>query len=125
MAGIPLDATLDKLFVPASVAVVGASQREESIGQRVIRNLGRFGFGGPVYPVHPTNDEVAGLRCHASLSAIPDGDAKSRGLAIGQAQAAQMLLYCPGLTSFFGRLLWRQRPLASATRSHDDRDSGN
>lgn len=64
-------APLDKLFAPASVAVVGASQREESIGLRVIRNLKRFGFDGPVYPVHPTNTEVGGLECHASLSAIP------------------------------------------------------
>lgn len=62
--------SLDALFNPASIAVVGASQREESIGQRVIRNLVRFGFKGPVYPVHPTNAEVAGLACHKSLSDI-------------------------------------------------------
>jgi acyl-CoA synthetase (NDP forming) len=66
-----LDAPLDKLFAPSSVAVVGASQREESIGQRVIRNLVRFGFAGPVYPVHPANAEVAGLKCYPSLAALP------------------------------------------------------
>jgi len=63
--------SIDALFNPASIAVVGASQREESIGQRVIRNLVRFGFQGSVYPVHPTNAEVAGLACHKSLSDIP------------------------------------------------------
>ena len=62
---------LQPLFAPASVAVVGASQREESIGLRVIRNLKRFGFAGPVYPVHPTNAEVGGLRCYPSLDDIP------------------------------------------------------
>ena len=63
--------SIDALFNPASIAVVGASQREESIGQRVIRNLVRFGFQGSVYPVHPTNAEVAGLACHKSLADIP------------------------------------------------------
>ncbi|MFM9979957.1 MAG: acetate--CoA ligase family protein [Burkholderiales bacterium] len=63
--------SIDALFNPASIAVVGASQREESIGQRVIRNLVRFGFQGSIYPVHPTNAEVAGLACHKSLADIP------------------------------------------------------
>lgn len=64
-------ADLDPLFNPKAVAVVGASQREESIGLRVIRNLKRFGFEGPVYPVHPTNTEVNGMQCYPSLSALP------------------------------------------------------
>ncbi len=63
---------LDRLLSPASIAVVGASQREDSIGQRVIRNLQRMGFAGSILPVHPRNDEVAGLRCYPSLSALPE-----------------------------------------------------
>lgn len=59
------------MFSPTAVAVVGASQRDESIGLRVIRNLARFGFAGPVYPVHPTNKEVNGLACYPSLDALP------------------------------------------------------
>ena len=81
-------APLDSLFAPAAIAVVGASQREDSIGFRVIRNLKRFGFEGPVYPVHPTHPEVAGLECHASLSAIPGKvDAVFIGLPAAQGPA--------------------------------------
>lgn len=63
---------LEGLLDPRSIVVVGASQREDSIGQRVIRNLQRMGFTGPIYPVHPTNKEVLGLRCYPSLSALPE-----------------------------------------------------
>jgi acyl-CoA synthetase (NDP forming) len=76
---------LDLLLDPKSVAVVGASQRADSIGQRVIRNLQRMGFDGPILPVHPTNTEVCGLACHASLSALPQPvDAVFIGLPAAQ-----------------------------------------
>ncbi len=88
--------SLESLFAPASVAVVGASQREESIGLRVLRNLRRFGFEGPLYPVHPTNAEVEGLKCHPSLSAIPGKvDAVFIGLPAAQG---------PGVLEEVGRL---------------------
>ena len=79
---------LDLLLDPRSIAVVGASQRADSIGQRVIRNLQRMGFEGPIVPVHPTNTEVAGLRCHPSLSALPAPvDAVFIGLPAAQVPA--------------------------------------
>ena len=103
MQGSQPAASLDKLFAPTAIAVVGASQREESIGLRVIRNLKRFGFEGPVYPVHPTNAEVDGLECHASLSAIPGTvDAVFIGLPAAQG---------PGITD---RDAWHSSPSTSA-----------
>jgi acyl-CoA synthetase (NDP forming) len=83
-------ASLDPLFAPASIAVVGASQREESIGLRVLRNLERFGFEGPVYPVHPANEEVGGLRCYKSLSAIP-GKVDAVFIGLPAAQGPEVL----------------------------------
>ena len=90
MEGSPLAASLDKLFAPTSVAVVGASQREESIGRRVIRNLVRFGFAGPVYPVHPANAEVAGLECYPSLAALP-GKVDAVFIGLPAAQGPEVL----------------------------------
>ena len=79
---------LDRLFDPRAIAVVGASQREDSIGQRVIRNLRRMGFTGPIFPVHPSNTEVAGLACYPSLSALPEPvDAVFIGLPAAQVPA--------------------------------------
>ncbi len=64
---------LDYLFYPRSVAVVGVSgkPRDWGGGNMFLKGLQTFGFPGPLYPVHPTLDEVLGLRCYPSLSAIP------------------------------------------------------
>ena len=66
---------LDHLFQPRSIAVIGASDRERSIGALVMRNLLAAGFTGPVWPVNPRRTEVAGLPAFAdvaSLPAVPD-----------------------------------------------------
>jgi acetate---CoA ligase (ADP-forming) len=63
---------LDKLMRPRSIAVVGASERVDALGTRVIRNLQRLGYQGRIFPVNPRYDEVAGLACFPSLSALPD-----------------------------------------------------
>lgn len=63
---------LDKLLSLSSIAVVGASERSDAIGSRVINNLRAMGFSGPIYPVNPRYTEVCGLPCHASLSALPE-----------------------------------------------------
>jgi acetate---CoA ligase (ADP-forming) len=65
-------AALDLLLNPRSIAIVGASQREDSIGFRVIQNLRRMKFSGTIYPVNPRYEEVAGLRCFPKLSALPE-----------------------------------------------------
>jgi acetate---CoA ligase (ADP-forming) len=60
------------LLAPRTVAIVGASPREDAIGFRVIRNLRRLGYPGSIFPVNPRYPEVAGLPCYRSLSALPE-----------------------------------------------------
>jgi acetate---CoA ligase (ADP-forming) len=60
------------LLAPRSVAVVGASPREDAIGFRVIRNLRRLGYPGRIVPINPRYQEVSGLPCYPSLSALPE-----------------------------------------------------
>ncbi|MCA8977084.1 MAG: acetate--CoA ligase family protein [Planctomycetes bacterium] len=62
---------LDGLFRPRSVAVVGASRRDGSIGGQVVRNLVMGGFQGPVYPVNPKAEVVCSVPAHKSVKAIP------------------------------------------------------
>jgi acetate---CoA ligase (ADP-forming) len=65
--------SLKPLFEPASVAVVGASRDETSIGRRVLRALIRDGFKGAIYAVNPHALELDGVRCARSLADIPPG----------------------------------------------------
>jgi acetyltransferase len=61
---------LDKLFAPHSVAVVGASPREKSVGRVVLKNLRDGGFEGPIHLVNPDHDDIDGVRTVKSLGAI-------------------------------------------------------
>ncbi len=64
--------TLDKLFHPRSVAVIGASNAEASIGSELLKNLLRGPFQGPVYPVNPHRQWVLGVRAYPTVRDIPD-----------------------------------------------------
>jgi acetate---CoA ligase (ADP-forming) len=63
---------LDPLLRPRSVAVIGASAREGSLGCWSLTNLRRGGFTGTIYPVNPRYDELQGIRCHAALDQLPE-----------------------------------------------------
>jgi acetyl coenzyme A synthetase (ADP forming)-like protein len=57
-------------FEPRSVAVVGASRREGTIGRALVDNLVSSGFRGRVYPINPNAAEIAGVPCLPTLAAI-------------------------------------------------------
>ena len=60
------------MFAPRSVAVIGASRRDSSVGNAVVRHLLAAGFRGPVYPVNPHAGEIAGVPSYPSVSALPE-----------------------------------------------------
>jgi acetyltransferase len=62
---------LDALFDPASVAVIGASEREASVGGTVWRNMREGGFAGQLWPVNLKRREVAGERAYADIASLP------------------------------------------------------
>ncbi|HUI19016.1 MAG TPA: acetate--CoA ligase family protein [Alphaproteobacteria bacterium] len=66
------DLPLERLMNPRSIAVVGASERADAIGTRVIKNLRLMGYRGRIHPVNPRYGEIAGLACFPSLAAIPE-----------------------------------------------------
>ncbi len=70
----PIDSPhwLDPLLAPRSIAFVGASTRPDSSGNDMVRMAVSGGFEGSIYPVNPKYDEVAGLRCYPSLTALPE-----------------------------------------------------
>ena len=64
---------LHDLFNPKKVAVIGASSKELSIGNRVIKNLIDFGFKGEIYPINPKAEEIRGIKAYPSINDCPDG----------------------------------------------------
>jgi acetyl coenzyme A synthetase (ADP forming)-like protein len=55
---------------PRAVAVIGASRERGTIGAVLVENLTRCGFRGPIYPVNPAAQEIAGLPAYPSVGAI-------------------------------------------------------
>ncbi|MEB2344585.1 MAG: bifunctional acetate--CoA ligase family protein/GNAT family N-acetyltransferase [Deltaproteobacteria bacterium] len=62
---------LELLLRPRSIAVVGASNTAGSVGAVVMRNLLRGGFQGPVMPVHPRDQAVAGVLAYPDVKRLP------------------------------------------------------
>src|SRR2546422_8982097 len=56
---------------PASIAVVGASQRMTR-ATRVVANLQRFGYGGRIFPINPKYTDILGLPCYPDLASTPE-----------------------------------------------------
>ncbi|MEI9966768.1 MAG: CoA-binding protein [Candidatus Moraniibacteriota bacterium] len=59
------------LFEPTSIAIIGASEREGSVGNDLVKNL-QAGFSGSLYPVNPKTRELLGLTCYPSVKDIPE-----------------------------------------------------
>jgi acyl-CoA synthetase (NDP forming) len=66
--------TLDRIFHPKSVAIVGASENLVKMGARCVQSLMEIGFEGDIYPIDPTNaevDTIFGLKAYSSLVDVP------------------------------------------------------
>ena len=63
---------LDAILKPKSIAVVGASRREGSIGREILHQLIEFDFHGKLFPVNPKADFIHSIKAFPSVSAIPD-----------------------------------------------------
>ena len=62
---------LEKTFEPKRVVVVGGSPRPHSIGAIVLQNLIKGGFTGDITVVNSHYGEIAGLKTHPNLKALP------------------------------------------------------
>ena len=69
---MPNDLSLDRLFHPSSVAIVGASSNPSSSGYNFTRYLIDHDFKGRVYPVNPRLDEILGLKVYPNVKDIPE-----------------------------------------------------
>ena len=63
---------LQSLFSPKSVAVIGATDREGTVGRTVLENLSSGAYRGQVYAVNPKRTEVLGLRCYTKIGDVAE-----------------------------------------------------
>ncbi len=64
---------LTELFTPKTVAVVGATDREGSVGRAILENL-QESFVGEVVPVNPNRERLLGIECYPSVESAPPVD---------------------------------------------------
>jgi acyl-CoA synthetase (NDP forming)/RimJ/RimL family protein N-acetyltransferase len=65
-------ASIERFFNARSVAVIGASRRQDTIGQTLVRNLVLGDYQGRVYVVNPAAESVAAMPAYATVGDIPD-----------------------------------------------------
>lgn len=63
---------LDKIFQPKSIAVIGASNKEGSVGFALMKNLLKGGFKGEIFPVNLRHNQIQGIACYKSVLKIPE-----------------------------------------------------
>ncbi len=64
--------SIEAIFSPRSVAVVGASTTPGKVGHDIFENILRGGFQGTIYPVNPTAKSILCVRAYPSVTDIPD-----------------------------------------------------
>ncbi|HET6777235.1 MAG TPA: acetate--CoA ligase family protein [Actinomycetota bacterium] len=68
-----MSASLQPLFRPSRIAVLGASANPEKIGFQIFRNIREAGFPGEVIPVNPKGEPILGTPSIKSVADLPEG----------------------------------------------------
>ena len=63
---------LNAIFAPQTVAVIGATEKPNSVGRSLFWNLIRSPFGGTVFPVNPKRRNILGVRAYPTIAAVPE-----------------------------------------------------
>ena len=61
---------LSSLFAPSSIAMFGATDKPDSVGQVVFKNLLSGGFKGPIYAINPKHEQIQGQPAYPDLTSI-------------------------------------------------------
>ncbi len=64
--------SLDKIFQPRTIAVIGASNEPRTVGSALMHNLVGKGYPGVVYPVNPRENSILGVKCYPEVGRIFD-----------------------------------------------------
>jgi acetyltransferase len=130
-----MNPSLDPIFRPRSVAVVGASPRQESLGWHLLDKILGIGFTGRIHPIHPRAESIHDLRAWRSVSLVPE-EVDLAVLLVPKEQVADVVRDCAakrvrgivvvtaGFREIGGEGVERERELADLVRSNGMRMIG-
>jgi acetate---CoA ligase (ADP-forming) len=64
--------SLDCIFRPHSIAVIGASSRRQTIGREILHNLIDYEFNGKIFPVNPKAGVIHSIKAYSTILDVPD-----------------------------------------------------
>lgn len=67
-----MNTSLDCIFKPKSIAVIGASAKKESIGHEILHNLITYDYNGTIFPINPKAKVIHSFKTYASVLDVPD-----------------------------------------------------
>jgi acyl-CoA synthetase (NDP forming) len=88
-----LKKSLDAIFQPRSVAIIGASNNRERWGYGTMLNMLDAGYRHALYPVNPNEREVQGVPCYPTVSDIP-GEIDLAVIVVNAAAVSDILREC-------------------------------
>lgn len=69
----PIEASpLYRIANPRSIAIFGASNKHSAMGTGILFSIRQLGFEGPIYPVHPREEQALGYPAYRSVSDVPE-----------------------------------------------------
>ena len=64
--------SLDTIFSPKNVAVIGATENQGTVGRTILWNLMSSPFGGAVFPINPKRPSVLGIKAYQNIKSVPE-----------------------------------------------------
>ena len=93
-ASLPTKYSLDAMFTPHSVALIGATDRPGTVGRTVLENLLHGRFQGKLCAVNSKHEEVLGLKAYKSIRDIPSPPVDLAVIATPAATVPQIIAEC-------------------------------
>jgi len=67
-----IDLTLNDLFYPKNIAIIGVSSKKQTLGGKKMKTLIDYGYEGDMYIIHPTAEEINGIKAYPTVSGLPE-----------------------------------------------------
>jgi acetyltransferase len=127
--------TLKPIFEPRSIAVIGASRRQDTIGYVILDSLLGTGYSGAVYPVNPKSEVVHSIRAYPSIGEVP-GEVDLAVIVVpkehvlevaeecGAAGVKGLVVISAGFREVGGEGVGREKALVSVARNYGMRMVG-